>query len=147
MVDELHVRTMITATMIGRCEVRGDNEYVNNEMFLDCVGHLCVSRHDTPLSRPLTKLCIDTLDTRAASNLVHIYNPNFRLTFNNVYSALTFSCAHITATCLLSPAHTCVFSLALSLGRTLSCARARSLSLSLSLACARAPPTLHMPIR
>ena len=88
MVDELHVRTMITATMIGRCEVGGDNEYVSNEMFLDCFGHLCVSRHETPLSRPLTKLSIDTLDTRAASNWVHIYNPNFRLGFTNSVSEM-----------------------------------------------------------
>ena len=138
------------ATMVGRCEVGEDNEYASNEMLLGCFGHLCVSRHETPLSRPLTKLSIDTLDTRAASNLVHIYNPNFRLTFNNVSSALTFSCAHITATCLLSPARTCVRSLSICLSGGLSRARARaaslSLSLSLSLACARAPPPLHTPI-
>ena len=84
------------ATMVGRCEVGGDNEYANNEMFLGCFGQLCVSRHETPLSRPLTKLSIDTLDTRAASNWVHIYNPNFRLAFTNSVAEMNpFACQTI----------------------------------------------------
>ena len=83
MVDELHARTPIVATTIGCCEVGTDNEYADNEMCLGCCGHLCVSRHETPLSRPLTILSIDTLDTRAASNCVRACNPNFRLTLTN----------------------------------------------------------------
>ena len=47
------------------------------------------NRHAPPLTRPLTKLSIDTLGTFAASNWVHNYNPNFPLAFTNSVSEMS----------------------------------------------------------